>query len=382
MPAAQRPTAEPLGAPAYAVSANSWLTADSPEFRAAWDALALSAAEPNPFFESWYLLPALRMHDPRGTVRLLQVWQGSQLIGLIPLARLRSYYGKPIPHWAAWMHGNCFLGAPLIASGHESPFWLALLEWADSNAGTAMFLHVPHVPVGGANHRALVSASGTSRTAQLVHSTERAMLASSVPAEAYLDASLTGKKRKELRRQFARLSELGQVTISRNRDESGLSQWIEDFLILEHSGWKGSSGSALASHHATAQLFREALPGAAARGRLERLTLSLDDEPIAMLASFITPPGAFSFKTAFDERYGRFSPGVLLQRANLAVLDDPVIAWTDSCAAVDHPMIDHLWRERRAIGRVSVGIGGRWRRLAFSALLRLELGRNPAGLNR
>ena len=28
-----------------------------------WDALALNAAEPNPFFESWYLLPALRRFD-------------------------------------------------------------------------------------------------------------------------------------------------------------------------------------------------------------------------------------------------------------------------------------------------------------------------------
>jgi hypothetical protein len=45
------------------------------------------------------------------------------------------------------------------------------------------------------------------------------------------------------------------------------------------------------------------LPGAAARGRLERLTLALDGEPLAMLASFLTPPGAFSFKTAFDERF-------------------------------------------------------------------------------
>ena len=37
----------------------------------------------------------------------------------------------------------------------------------------------------------------------------------------------------------------------------------------------------------------------------------------------LTPPGAFSYKTAFDERYARFSPGVLLQRENLAMLERP-----------------------------------------------------------
>ena len=73
----------------------------------------------------------------------------------------------------------------------------------------------------------------------------------------------------ELRRQFARLSELGEVRFERRTDAEGLECWVDEFLALEHSGWKGSAGSALASHHATAQLFREALAGAAAQQRLE-----------------------------------------------------------------------------------------------------------------
>ena len=138
--------------------------------------------------------------------------------------------------------------------------------------------------------------------------------------------------------------------------------------------------TALAAAPDTAQLFSNSLPGAATRGRLERLTLSLDDEPIAMLATFLTPPGAFSFKTAFDERYARFSPGVLLQRENLAILNRADIAWSDSCAAADHPMIDHIWRERRAIGRYSIAIGGGARRTVFALIARAELGRKPTGL--
>lgn len=382
-PETVRQSAAPAAAPALRVAVGDWRAADSPEIRAAWDALALRAAEPNPFFESWYLLPALRAHDPAGKVCLLRAECDGELVAIMPLARLPRYYGKPIPHWSAWMHGNCFLGAPLVAKGHEAAFWQALLDWADAHAGSGLFLHLPHLPLDGPSHRALsATCAQQGRLAGLVHREERAMLAADLAPEAYLEAALTGKKRKELRRQFARLSELGQLTIRHSRDDAGLAQWIEDFLALEHSGWKGSAGSALASHHTTAQLFREALPGAAARGRLERLTLALDGEPLAMLASFVTPPGAFSFKTAFDERFARFSPGVLLQRANLAMLDDPTVTWTDSCAAADHPMIDHIWRERRPIGRVSLAIGGPLRRLAFSALLRLELGRHPAGLDR
>ena len=198
------------------------------------------------------------------------------------------------------------------------------------------------------------------------------MLASDLAPEAYLDAALTGKKRKELRRQHKRLSEEGALQFERREGTESIAEWIEAFLWLEASGWKGKAGSAMAKQGDTTRLFTAALKGAAERGRLERLTLSLDGSPIAMLANFIAPPGSFAFKTAFDERYARFSPGVLLQRENLALLERAGIEWADSCASADHPMIDHVWRERRAIGRVNIGIGGGLRRAAFRLIALAE----------
>lgn len=349
---------------------------------AAWDALALCAAEPNPFYESWYLLPALRAFDPRGQIRMLRFDAGGDLAGVLPIVRQSRYYRWPIPNIAGWMHGNCFLGAPLVAAGLERAFWQALLDWADRHAGLGLFLHLSGMPTAGPLYDALAEVLARQpRPAGIVHHEERAMLASTETSETYFEAALSGKKRKELRRQLARLSELGEVSFARDLGSDGLEYWVEDFLKLEHAGWKGISGSALAAVPETRRLFHEALAGAAARGRLERLSLSLDDTPIAMLATFLTPPGSFSFKTAFDERYARYSPGVLIQLKNLEVLDRPGIAWSDSCAAADHPMIDHLWRERRAIGRLSIAIGGPARRAFFGRLLRKELGERPTGLS-
>lgn len=354
---------------------------DSPEARHAWDALALCAAEPNPFHESWYLLPALRALDPQGSVKLLRVETDGDLCGLLPVRNENRYYGRPIPQLCGWIHGNCFLGAPLVAAGLEKPFWRALLDWSDDNAGRALFLHVAALPLEGPLWRALQDVlTEQNRLAGMVHREERALLSSDATPQAYFEESLSGKKRKELRRQSARLAELGEVSFERRRDDEHLGRWIDDFLALEHSGWKGTAGSALASHHSTARLFKEALQGAASLGKLERLTLSLNGEPLAMLANFLIPPGAYSYKTAFDERYARYSPGVQVQRENLDLLADPAIAWCDSCAGADHPMIDHIWRERRAVGRVSIAIGGKWRRAAFKQLLKLELGRKPTGL--
>ena len=100
--------------------------------------------------------------------------------------------------------------------------------------------------------------------------------------------------------------------------------------------------------------------------------LVLNDRPLAMLVNFLAVPGAFSFKTAFDEDYARFSPGVLLQQANLDLLDDSRIAWVDSCAAPGHPMIDSVWRERRHLVWVNAPLGGSGDRLRFRALATAE----------
>lgn len=345
-----------------------------------WEALAARAADPNPFFEPWYLLPSLTALDPAGRVDVLVLERGDEWLGLVPLVRSPRYYGRPVPHVAGWLHANAFLGLPLMARGTESTFWQALLATLDRAPGRALFLHLPGLPLESAGVAALKQvARAQGRRHALVHREQRALLHSDLPPEAYLETALSGKKRKELRRQYARLSELDDLAFVRRTDAAGLPEWTEAFLALEQAGWKGQAGSALACAPATTALFRAALSGAAARGKLERLTLTLDGRPIAMLASFIAPPGAFSFKTAFDEAFARFSPGVLLQRENLGLLDRAGVAWCDSCAAADHPMIDHLWRERRAIGRLSIALGGPVRRATFAALLAAETRRRPAG---
>ncbi|KLI63390.1 hypothetical protein AAV99_11465 [Aurantiacibacter marinus] len=363
--------------------AQDWRTFTDTEDIAAWDALAKTAAEPNPFYESWNLLPALEEFDRSGLVELWLLKADGQLVGLVPMKRDFRYYGYSMPHWCNWTHANCFLGAPLIVRGFERVFWSHLLARADHHAGLSLFLHLALMPGTGPLHLALsaeIRQSERARPAATVVCEERAALVSRASPKAYFEESLSTKKRKELRRQQRRLEDEGDLTLKRLKTAEGLTHWIDNFLDLEHRGWKGKAGSALACDPRTARLFTYALEGAARRGQLLRLSLLLDGKPIAMLANFICAPGAFSYKTTFDEDYSRFSPGVLLQRENLDILEDDTIAWVDSCAAQDHPMIDHFWRERRIIAGHSIGIGGIVRRRVFSAAVQRETGRPAKGI--
>lgn len=355
-----------------------WRALDLDAMRPAWDALAEAACEPNPFYESWFCEPALKALG--NDVQLATFHDQGALVGLMPLKRSSRYYGYPLPHLRGWLHDNAFCGAPLVKQGYEQAFWRALLGWADRNAGSAMCLHLEHMPSDGASIAALDEVLKVNkRAAAIVHRRERAVLQGDATPDDYFAQAMSTKKRKELRRQARRLGELGDLQFTRSDGDSA-AEWAEQFLTLEQAGWKGKEGTALACDPATATLFRESLQGAAKANRLELLDLSLDGKPIAMLANLMTPPGSFAFKTTFDEEYARFSPGVLLQKENLDLLARDDIAWCDSCAAADHPMIERIWRDKREVVRVSIAIGGKARRVLYTPILRKEAGRTGPGL--
>ncbi|MGL3819375.1 GNAT family N-acetyltransferase [Sphingopyxis sp. R3-92] len=347
----------------------------SPELAAAWDRLADEASEPNPFAERWCLQSALHLLDPERRARFVMVRDGHDgaVIGVMPLAFAHRYGRLPLRHVTGWIHPNHFHGSPLVRAGLESLFWTILLGWCDASAWARTLVHVPRLTEDGPLHRALVDVARVrSGAAVVVHREERALLESELSPQDYWDSAVRAKKRKELRRQANRLAEQGKVTFRRWQPGEAITSWIDAFLALEARGWKGRAGSALASQNDTEAWFRAILPAAANAGKLDMRAIDLDGRPLAMLINFLCPPGGFSFKTAFDEGYARFSPGVLLQQANLDLLDDARIDWVDSCAAPDHPMIDSVWRERRRLVWVNVPLSGVADRLRFSALVRAE----------
>lgn len=347
----------------------------SAELAAAWDRLADEASEPNPFAERWCLQSALHLLDPERHARLVLVRDGSDgpVIGIMPLAAATHYGRIPLRHVTGWTHHNHFHGAPLVRAGFEGLFWSILLGWCDAAPWARTLLHLPRLTEGGPLHRALVDvARARGGEAEVVHREERALLESDLSPEEYWDATVRAKKRKELRRQANRLAEQGVVEFRRWQPGEAVDPWIDAFLDIEARGWKGRAKSALASQSDTQAWFRAILAAAGEAGRLDMRALDLDGRPLAMLVNFLCPPGGFSFKTAFDEDYARFSPGVLLQRANLDLLDDPQIEWVDSCAAPGHPMIDSVWRERRALVWVNIPRSAPADRLRFAMLTRTE----------
>ena len=102
-PGAGRDAPRPLpSAASTRTMAQTWQDwcAHDPIAAGRWDHLAQFASTPNPFFERWYLQPALEALDPRHRVKLVRFERGGELIGLLPVERARRYSRWPLPHLA------------------------------------------------------------------------------------------------------------------------------------------------------------------------------------------------------------------------------------------------------------------------------------------
>ncbi len=333
-----------------------------------WRGLAECAAESNPFAEHWFVAAALTSLLDTVRPQLLEVRRAGRLIGLLPIAPERGYARLPVRFTANWQHDQMFLGAPLVAVGEEAAFWRAVLTTLDDLPSAGNFLHLRGLTEEGPLLRALLAV----RDGGIAHREVRAFLQSPLGPQAYYEQAVRQKKRKELRRQRNRLGELGPLAFRTLDHPTDLSAWCDAYLALEKAGWKGAAGSAFACTPEKEAFFRAVIRAAHEAGRLQFLRMDVGDRAVAMLVNFRCPPGAFSFKTVFDEGFARFSPGVLIQIENLNILDDPAIDWMDSCAAEDHPMIDSLWKERRAVVRVTVPLKGAGRIAAYGTCRALE----------
>ena len=181
----------------------------------------------------------------------------------------------------------------------------------------------------------------------------------------------SGKKRKELRRQRNRLADCGSVTTLVADTAAEITSALDDFFTLEASGWKGRARTAARLQPEIMKFMTDAVTALAAQGRAQIMRLCVDQHAIAAVVILRSGPTAWCWKIAYDESRARFSPGVqVILDATEMLLADAGIACVDSCASPDHPMIDHIWRERLTLADrlIGLGPGGTLRFRAASAL--------------
>jgi len=336
------------------------------EFLPAWEDLAADALEPNVFYESWMMMPALRYLGSDKTLLTALVFgdnparPGTPLLcGLFPLECGRGYKGLPVKFLRLWRHKHCFLATPLIRAGCARETLEAFFNWLATDARSGALMEFNTIPGEGPFQQALSDyLCGSAKPNHIFKGYRRAFFRLAADADAYLCAALSGKHRKMIRRQEKQLSAIGRLEWDAITPDDDVTVRIKEFLRLEASGWKGREGSALASNEAERNYFEAIVTEAFRRGQLMMFALRLDGRPIAYKCDFLAGGGLFMFKIAFDENYACHSPGVLLEVENIRRLHTQSrIEWADSCTGPFDSMFKRLWLSQRMIRDVIVSTG-------------------------
>jgi CelD/BcsL family acetyltransferase involved in cellulose biosynthesis len=317
------------------------------EFRDEWRDLAGRALEPNVFYDPAFALSAAPVFGAgAGAVLVWSRTTPTRLIGLFP-ARIARRYGM-MTALTGWTHPYAPFGVPLVDRDEADAAVTAFLDHIEANPKFPRLVMLPLIardgPFAAMLTRVLLRHGGA-----LAHFGEhaRAMLAPTAGRLRYLDHAVGGKKHKELRRQRRRLLEKGLLKVVSASTADDIPRGLSDYLALEAAGWKGRTGSAARQSTNICAFIQAAVEALAANGQARIDRLMQNGHPLAATITLRSGDCAWFWKIAYDEDFAKFSPGVQMSLdLTELLLAEPDIARADSCATADHPMIDHIWRER------------------------------------
>ncbi len=145
------------------------------------------------------------------------------------------------------------------------------------------------------------------------------------------------KRMRSLERSFGRIEESRYVYATEPED---VAREFEHLLVVEASGWKARSGTAIRQQGRAKSFYRGLVTRLREDGRCEVHALHVGDECIAADLAIRTRTRLAGYKIGYDERYAHFSPGILVVHKELiAACADPDIVEVSGVS-------DAPWMER------------------------------------
>jgi CelD/BcsL family acetyltransferase involved in cellulose biosynthesis len=343
-----------------------------------WRDLATRVLEPNVFYEPAFALPAIRIFG-RDAGALL-VWSGTsprKLLGFFPSRIETRRYGLKLPVSVGWTNPYAPLGTPLVEREAAEPVIAAWLAYLADDPELPGLVLLPFLPTDGPFATAL---DAIVRRAQMpvadFNLYQRAQLVPDGDRLFYVERTVGQHRHKELRRYVRRLGDIGALLFTTATEPETVAGAIEDFFKLETRGWKGKAGTAAALHDDIRNFIASAVSGLAAEGKVAINRIFIDGSAIAVTIMLRSADTAWFWKIVYDEKFAQHSPGVVLAFAVTEdLVEDTTLVRADSCATADHPMIDHVWRDRLTLCDRLIAVRPQ---ASFSSVRRLEMLRNAA----
>ena len=323
----------------------------------AWRELASRAMEPNPFFEPDCVIPAATHQTYGAEIRLVVAEDHGRFHACMPMRHIRRWK-FPYPMLTSQVRRMGYLGTPLVDPDGGSAAVVALLKASEElrRLSSARILVIDGMNGGGPVAALLRQAVDTlGLPLRVFESYDRGLLMRR--AEPTYDRVHSAKTRYNMRRQ-RRLLEKELLCETAVVDRADDPTSIEDYIELEASGYKVRTGVAMTTVPGEPEYFKEMCQNFAKAGRLHVLALEAEGRTLAMEIWARAGEGLFLMKISFDEKFGRFGPGVLLQMAAMDYFHSQTDAeWIDTCTSPDNGLLLRMYPERRRIESLFVVLG-------------------------
>lgn len=346
------------------------VTIGSPDMDSAghWDDL-IARAPVNVFMSPVALCAAAATGFAK--IHVLHAWDRTavpqKLVGVWALQERR-----PLPLWPrvleALPFNYSFLSRPVIDPAFTDEVMSAFLAAIRDAPALPNVFSIKDMDAEALSYAALEKEAGASGRAPLVLQRHVRPVVSRQSG-----VKSSGSTRKKLRQDWNRLSAAGALEVVHEREASAVRHAFEIFLKLEMASWKGSRGTALLCDSRDSVFVRRLIGDLAEQGCASVALLRLDGRIIAAQVVLQCGNTAYTWKTAFDADFARYSPGVLL----IDKLTEQLFAATpieaiDSCSA-EGGFMTQLWSGRRIMVDLLLDVGT-GRSLAFGLEAARQLG--------
>jgi CelD/BcsL family acetyltransferase involved in cellulose biosynthesis len=292
------------------------------EHAEAWDRLATASADRLPMLSHAWVSSFLEHRDLGGAPwQCFFAYQDAELVGVLPLIGARTGLRGRLRGPADSHTGSAY---PLLAADAAPSALVALVEAASALApGKRMRWY--RVREDSPVMASLPALEPRMRVFDPVSS--QGSLVRTTGPQGEFEATLHSNFRRNLRKARNRVGrDLSVAFQFVGGAEAANPELLRRFLKVESSGWKGTTGTAIARSPHLVAFYETLTRRLAQRGWLEWHTMEFDGEPVACHLAVRLGGAVVLPKIGYDETYARYGPGNLLFRELLdRSFEDPTV---------------------------------------------------------
>lgn len=186
--------------------------------------------------------------------------------------------------------------------------------------------------------------------------------------------NLSGNHRSTVRRSEKKARKSADLSLLRLQDLNAddCKEWMNVAFEIENRSWKREAGTSILASQGMASFFLDEAELARKAGMLELWFLKLGDQPIAFEYCHLAKQVCLSYKIGYDEAFKHLAPGKLLRKMQLEILCNQSTGTILDTKGVLCPTKAKWATSTYPIGRLVVALKGRIPKLLLNAYLRAK----------